>query len=201
MKNSDEMNFKELYERLEISKTKLNENLVMSDEKKKKTLHQRATVLAKAKEKTIESELMDVVFFKLADEIYAIESQYITEVLHLRELTEIPGTPPFVLGVINIRGDITSVIDLKRLFDLPEKGISDLTKVIVIKSSGMELGILTEDVVGALTIKVSDIDEPLPTLTGIRLDFLRGITSDRVTVLSAPKLLRDSSIIVNYKGI
>jgi purine-binding chemotaxis protein CheW len=140
-----------------------------------------------------------VVEFRLADEIYALECTYISEVYPLRSLTSIPGTPDFVLGIINIRGQIVSVIDLKKFFELPPKGLSDLTRVIVLKNGGMEFGILAEEVMGTTFIRSGEIQPPLPTLTGIRSDYLKGIAKNRLIVLDAPKLLSDEKIIVNQE--
>ena len=65
---------------------------------------------------------LDVVEFLLAYERYAIESHWVREVHPLKEITPLPGTPAFVLGIINVRGRIVSVVDLKAFFDLPVRG-------------------------------------------------------------------------------
>jgi len=70
-------------------------------------------------------------------------------------------------------GQILSVIDIKKFFGLPEKGLTDLNKVIVVRTQQMELGILADAVLGVRAIGLSDLQNSLPTLTGIRAEYLR----------------------------
>ncbi|MDO9450880.1 MAG: chemotaxis protein CheW, partial [Rugosibacter sp.] len=73
---------------------------------------------------------VEVVEFLLAHERYAIDLSYIREVAPMENLTPLPCTPAFVLGIVNLRGEILSVIDIRKFFDLPEKGLTDLNKII-----------------------------------------------------------------------
>lgn len=166
-------------------------------DEKRKILKARAVALAKKPEKKDDDEYIEVVEFLLAHEKYAIQSGYITEVYSLKELTPVPCTPPFVAGIINVRGKILSVIDIKKFFDLPEKGITDLNKVIIIHNGLMEFGILADAVLGASQIPLRDIQPSLPTLTGIRAEYLRGVTKERLVVLDAEKILSDKKIVVH----
>ena len=137
-------------------------------------------------------ESLEILEFRLAYESYAIEACFVREVCPLKDFTPVPCTPPFVLGIVNVRGQILSVIDLKKFFELPEKGLSDLNKVIVAHNRDIEFGILADAVAGVRAIPVADIQAPLPTLTGIRQDYLKGVTRDRLVVLDGAKLLSDS---------
>lgn len=119
------------------------------------------------------------------------------EVYPLEELTPLPCTPPFVLGIVNLRGEILSVIDIKKFFDLPEKGLTDLNKVIVLEFEDMAFGIVADAISGVRRISRAAIQPSLPTLTGIREDYLQGVTAERVVVLDAEKLLNDEKLIVN----
>lgn len=167
-------------------------------EEKKRILKDRARRLAQEPEAGREgSEFAEVVEFMLAHERYAIESAYVKEIYPMRELTQVPGTPHFVLGIINVRGHIFSVIDIKKFFGLPEKGITELNKAIIIQKDRMEFGILADSITGVRRIPLDEIQPPLPTLTGIRRDYLKGITGDRLVILDAVKLLSDKSIIVH----
>lgn len=139
---------------------------------------------------------IEVVEFVLAYERYAIESRYIREVCSLENLTPLPCSPAFVLGIINLRGEILSVIDIKKFFDLPEKGLTDLNKVIVLQSENMLFGILADAIPGVRRVPIADIQPSLPTLTDIREAYLRGVTPDRTVILDAEKLLSDTTIIV-----
>jgi purine-binding chemotaxis protein CheW len=138
--------------------------------------------------------------FLLASEHYGIELTYIREIHALTEFTPLPGTPAFVLGLTNVRGQILSVIDIKKLFDLPEKGLTDLNKVIVVRTHQMELGILADAVLGVRAIARNEFRTSLPTLTGIRAEYLKGITKDPLVVPDVATILSDERIVVNDGG-
>jgi purine-binding chemotaxis protein CheW len=132
---------------------------------------------------------IDVLEFQLAQEHYGIELNYVREVYPLKDLTPLPGTPAFVLGVTNVRGQVLSVIDIKKLFDLPDKGLTDLNKIIVVYAAGMELGVLADAVFGLKSLPLGEIQPSLPTLKGIREEYLRGVTRQSMVLLDAKKLL------------
>jgi purine-binding chemotaxis protein CheW len=139
----------------------------------------------------------ELVEFALAYENYGIESSFVREVYPLTDLTPVPCTPPFVLGIVNVRGEIVSVIDIKKFFDLPEKGLTDLNKAIILQSDAMTFGILADLIVGVRAVAASDIQPPPATLTGIREQYLMGVTHDRMVILDALKLLSDRKIVVH----
>jgi purine-binding chemotaxis protein CheW len=162
---------------------------------KQAILKTRALALAQESvEKIPDQEETAVVEFLLASEKYGIESSYIREVYPLKELTPLPGTPPFVLGVVSVRGQILSVVDLKKFFDLPDKGLTDLNKIIVLKHNGIEFGVLADVILGLRALRAQDIQPAPPTLTGVREEYLRGITNDRLIVLEAKNILTDEKI-------
>lgn len=165
---------------------------------RQRILKARAMALAREPEKDgADEERIEIVEFLLADERYAIESAYIGEVYPLRDLTPLPCTPAFVLGVINMRGKILSVIDLRAFFDLPNRGLSDLNKVIVLHDGVMEFGILADAIVTARWLPRSDLLPTLPTLTEIRAEYLMGVTEERLVVLDGGKILSDRGIVVH----
>src|SRR5882724_8355786 len=77
--------------------------------------------------------MLELLEFRLATERYALETRHVQGVHPLRELTPLPCTPPFLLGIVNVRGRILPVLDLKKFFDLPEKGLTDLHRIILIR--------------------------------------------------------------------
>ena len=139
---------------------------------------------------------IELVEFLLAHEHYAVESAYVREVYPLENLTPLPCTPAFVLGIVNLRGEIVSVIDLRKFFDLAQTGLPDLNRVIVLESGNMVFGILADAILGVRRIPLAEIQSSLPTLTGIREKYLKGITPERTVVLDAAKLLADEDIVV-----
>jgi purine-binding chemotaxis protein CheW len=140
---------------------------------------------------------LEVLEFRLARESYALETRHVQEVYPLKNLTPLPCTPAFVLGVVNVRGRITPVIDIKKFFDLPDKGLTDLHRIILVRGGGLELGLLADVIVGVRSLALDSLQACLPTLTGIRAEYLKGVTADRLVVLDVDRLLADPKIIVN----
>ena len=197
-KDTKQINWDEIHRRLETSQDSLGQGLQLTPEEKNKILKSRAKILAVESEKKAKAEeFIQVVEFLLACEKYAVASEYVREIYPLKEFTPIPCTPPFVLGIINVRGQILSVINIKKFFDLPEKGLTDLNTVIILHSESMEFGILADAIIGVRNIVVSELQTSLPTLTGIREEYLKGVTKERTVILDAEKLLSDKSIVVH----
>ena len=160
-------------------------------------LHERALALAaEPGVAQMPDQSVEALEFLLAHERYAVESAYVREVHPLENLTPLPCTPGFVLGIVNLRGEIVSVVDLRKFFDLPQTGLSDLNKVIVLESGNMVFGILADAILGVRRIALAEIQTSLPTLTGIREKYLQGITPERAVVLDAAKLLADEDLVV-----
>lgn len=201
LKEKAAIDWRELHRRLEAVQAAIERRLSPALEEKKQILKARARVLAREpEEKTVAQESMEVVEFLLASERYAVASSYVREVYPLKELTPLPGTPSFVLGIVNVRGQILSVIELKKFFDLPEKGLTDLNKVIIVRSDHMELGILADAILGVRSIPLQELQPSLPTLTGIRAEYLCGVTKERLVVLDVGKILSDKNIVVREES-
>ena len=186
--------------RIEAGRIALEKSFKPGPEERKDILRARALALAKAsKKKQKEKVYLEVVEFLLADEKYAFELTHIREVYPLKGLTPVPCTPSFVIGVINFRRRILSVIDLKKFFELPEHGISDLNRIIILNSDKMEFGILADTILGLGSIPANTIQPSPSALTGIRADYLKGVTEDRLIILDAEKILADNRMLVNKK--
>ena len=89
------------------------------------------------------------------------------------------------------------MIDIKKFFDLPEKGLTDLNKVIILYDDKMEVSILADVILGVRLVPKGEIQPSLPTLTGIREKYLKGVTNGRVVILDGGKLLSDKKIIIH----
>jgi len=175
----------------------VEQRLAVTAEEKSKILKARAKALAREPQQHAESaQYLEIVECLLAYESYAIESAFVREVYPLRELTPLPGTPAFVLGIVNVRGQILSVVDLKKFFDLPAKGLTDLNKIVILSNGHMEFGLLVDAVIGVQRIALSEIQPPLPTLSGIHADYLKGVTAQRLVILDVARILADPKIIV-----
>ena len=160
-------------------------------------LRARAKALARPSEHApAVAPLLEVLEFRLAQERYALETRYVREVYPLKDLTPVPCTPPFVLGIVNVRGRILPVFDLKKLFDLPEQGLTDLHRIILVEGHDLELGLLADATVGVRSIPADSLQSPLPTLIGIRSEYLKGVTAERLVVLDVARILADPKLIV-----
>ena len=185
-----------LRQRLETARKNVEREL--TPDEKQGILRKRAKILARQLELDQDSGAgLDILEFLLTHETYAIEMRWVAETFPLKELTPLPCTPPFVAGIINVRGRILSVIDIRKFFGLPEKGLTELNKVIIVHNAEMEFGILADEIIGTRTIPLAEVQLPLPTLTGIRGEYLRGVIRKRTAILDGAKLLADKSLIVN----
>jgi purine-binding chemotaxis protein CheW len=185
-----------LRQRLETARTNVGREL--TPDEKQGVLRKRAKALARNLEQDQDAGAgLDVLEFLLTYEAYAIELRWVAETFPLKDLTPLPCTPPFVAGIINVRGRILSVIDIRKFFDLPEKGLTNLNKVIIIHNGEMEFGILVDELLGTRSILLSEVQPPLPTLTGVREWYLKGLTRERTAILDGAKLLSDMNIIVH----
>jgi len=196
------VDWSEVRRRLEISQLSMERSATPAVEEVRRILKSRAKALAQEPpEKEGSENSIQVVTFLLAYEDYGIDSSYVREVCPLKELVPLPGTPPFVLGVTSVRGQILSVIDLKKFFELPDRGLTDLNKVIVVRADFMEFGILADAILGTRSIPLAEIQPSLATLTGIRADYLRGVTKDRLVVLDAARIVSDPRITVHEESL
>ena len=165
-------------------------------------LKNRAIAMAQVPvQKKEASVIIEVIAFTLVSEIYGIESVFVKEVYTLTDFTPLPGVPSYIFGIINVRGQILPVIDLKKFFNLPEKGLGELNKVIILSNGQMEFGILADVVLGTQSIELEDIKVVPPTVTDIGEKYLKGITKDHIVMLDAERILNDEKIMVNEQVI
>ena len=195
------INWSEVHNRMEDTRQALTQGAVLSQQESRAILRARACALAQEPHKTATAhEFIEIIEFCLATERYGLESKYVREVYPLKELTPLPGVPPFVLGIVNVRGKILSIIDLKKFFYLPEKGLGQLNTLIILRNEQMEFGILADDLLGVRSIALETIQAAPPTVSGIGAEYLRGVTSERLIILDAEKILDDKKIVVHQEA-
>jgi len=193
-----EIDWENLRHRLEDSRKAFEAGFAPDEEQQRRILRTRAQVLARKPENKLPAtRSLQVVDFLLAHEHYGVELTCIREVYPLKELQTLPSTPAFVVGLINVRGEILSVLNIKKFFGLPEKGITDLNKVLIVRSGQMEVGILADVILSVRSIAAEELSPALPTLTGIRADYIKGITKDALVILEIDKILSDKRILVD----
>jgi purine-binding chemotaxis protein CheW len=163
-------------------------------------LEARARAAARPPVRRDATERIEILAFTLGGEAYGVRTRHVREVCQLKDLTAVPCTPAFVAGVMNVRGRIIAIIDLRRFFELPIKGLTELNRVVVLHGADGELGLLVDSIDGVRSMAVADLQDGLPTLTGVRERFLEGITGQMLAVLDGGRLLGDAGLKVNQQA-
>jgi purine-binding chemotaxis protein CheW len=101
---------------------------------------------------------IQLVTFRLKDETYGINVMQVQEVLRVAEIAPVPGAPHYVLGIINLRGNVVTVIDTRTRFGLPQTEIDDLSRIVIIESESQVVGILVDSVAEVVDLHASEID-------------------------------------------
>jgi purine-binding chemotaxis protein CheW len=118
---------------------------------------------------------LQLVSFRLADELYGIKITKVREIILIADITRIPETPHYVKGLINLRSTVIPVIDLKARFGLPERDLTDESRIMVLQACGRTIGITVDAVSEVLRIKQEQIAPPPPTVAGLGNKYLTGL--------------------------
>ena len=135
--------------------------------------------------------------FLLSEERYAFDSTFVNEVIRYRDITPLPCSRDFILGIINQKTGIISVINIKKFYDIPEKEITDQSRVVIVKHGEIELGILVDKVIGNTKISLDTIQKNPNSITEIDANSIIGVSKDRTIILDIEELLSSNKIIVN----
>ncbi len=200
----------ELLEKLALLNDSFADELSLGPDKMQKILHQRAQKLKEMEMVEDVGELIDILEFTLYNERFAFPLQWVGEVCRVAEITEIPGTPKFVKGVVNLRRKIYSVVDLAVLLALPAPAAANAVNpaaqtrensaeilLLTLVAEEMEFAVKIDSLNGVTSLPLRDLQERLPTLSGAQADYLKGVTIDHLVVLDAEKLLYDKKLIVS----
>ncbi len=121
--------------------------------------------------------LMQWVTFRLGDEKYGINVMQVQEVLRIAEIAPVPGAPPYVLGIINLRGNVVTVIDTRSRFGLMSKEADDATRIVIIESEDHIIGIQVDSVAEVIDLRVSEIETAPNVGNEESSKFIQGVTS------------------------
>ncbi len=105
-----------------------------------------------------EDPILQYVTFQLDHETYGINVMQIQEVLRYTEIAPVPGAPDYVLGIINLRGNVVTVIDTRKRFGLSESGVTDQTRIVVIEVDNQVVGILVDSVAEVVYLRQSEME-------------------------------------------
>jgi purine-binding chemotaxis protein CheW len=126
-----------------------------------------------------------LVVFQLGAELYGVEIARVHEIIRLQTVTRVPHAPAFVEGVINLRGKVIPVVDLRRRFGLPLAEHTRASRIVVVEIGDQVVGIVVDGVSEVLRVNNATIEPPSPVVAGVESDYLHGIAKlpDRLVIL------------------
>ncbi|APO45210.1 chemotaxis protein CheW [Paenibacillus sp. FSL H7-0942] len=144
-------------------------------------------------------EELKVIVFKLGSEEYGIEVDKVQTIERMMPITRVPKTLSFVKGVINLRGVVIPVIDLRGRFSLPETEYTDQTRIVIVGVDDMQVGFIVDSANDVIDIKSSAIDSPPEVVGGVKARYLRGVAkledSRLLIMLNLNEVLNKSEIV------
>lgn len=139
-------------------------------------------------------EVLQWVTFKLDSETYGINVMQVQEVLRYTEIAPVPGAPSYVLGIINLRGNVVTVIDTRSRFGLASADVNDNTRIVIIESEKQVIGILVDSVAEVVYLRASEIDVAPNVGNEESAKFIQGVSNrdgELLILVDLNKLLTD----------
>jgi len=139
-------------------------------------------------------EVLQWVTFKLETETYGINVMQVQEVLRYTEIAPVPGAPSYVLGIINLRGNVVTVIDTRSRFGLEAAEVTDNTRIVIIEAEKQVIGILVDSVAEVVYLKASEIDIAPNVGNDESARFIQGVSNrdgELLILVDLNKLLSD----------
>jgi purine-binding chemotaxis protein CheW len=140
-----------------------------------------------------EFETRQFIVFRLGEERFGIDSLNITTIDRMKTITRVPKTPDFIKGVINLRGDIIPVMDLRAKFNLPIAEETEETRIIILKLEEISIGVIVDQVLQTIQLRGEDIESALSLINNSAADYILGIgkvDGEIVTLLNFEKLVK-----------
>lgn len=145
-------------------------------------------------EKMENDPLLQFVTFRLKEEKYGINVMQVQEVLRVSEIAPVPGAPAYVLGIINLRGNVVTVLDTRNRFGLPTTDIDDSSRIVIIESEEQVVGILVDSVAEVVELHASEIDQAPNVGNDDSSRYIQGVATrdnDLLIVVDLNKLLSE----------
>ena len=131
--------------------------------------------------------LNQFVVFRVGLEEYAIPILKINEVLRLKglEITQVPNTQKYIMGIINLRGEVVPVLDMRLRFHMPQKPLDDDNRIIIVSVKGKTIGFLVDSVSEVAQVEEKDISEPPEEISDINTKYIVGVAKykDRIFII------------------
>lgn len=138
--------------------------------------------------------VLQCVTFRLDDEVYGINVMQVQEVLRVTEIAPVPGAPHYVLGIINLRGNVVTVIDTRERLGLEAKEVDESTRIVIIEADKMVVGILVDAVAEVVDLRVSEIESAPSVGNDESSKYIQGVASregELLILVDLNKLLND----------
>lgn len=132
------------------------------------------------------AEEIKVIVFTLANEEYGVEVDKVRTIERMMPITRVPKTLPFIKGVINLRGIVVPVIDLRGRFGVTESEHTDSTRIVIVAAKDMEVGLIVDSANDVIDIDSDEINDPPEIVGGIKAKYLQGVArigNDRLLIL------------------
>ncbi|WP_051183076.1 chemotaxis protein CheW [Desulfocurvibacter africanus] len=120
-------------------------------------------------------ELLQLVTFSIAEEEFGVEILLVKEIIRPMSVTKVPNAPVFVEGVINLRGQVIPIIDLRKRFGLATSKLDKNTRIIVVEMSRMRVGFVVDAVSEVLRISAGTVEPPPAMVAGVESEFIKGV--------------------------
>lgn len=132
-----------------------------------------------------DAELIQLVTFSIGDEEFGVDILKVQEIIRMLDITRVPRAPQFVEGVINLRGKVIPIIDLRRRFGLATRKHDKDTRIIVIEINKMVVGFVVDSVSEVLRIPANTVEPPPPVVSGLDSEYINGVgkLQDRLLIL------------------
>lgn len=132
-----------------------------------------------------DAELIQLVTFSIGEEEFGVDILKVQEIIRTMEITKVPKAPEFVEGVINLRGNVIPIIDLRKRFGLQTRVHDKHTRIIVIEISKMVVGFVVDSVSEVLRIPSNTVEPPPPVVSGLESEYISGVgkLEDRLLIL------------------
>jgi purine-binding chemotaxis protein CheW len=146
--------------------------------------HHRRTLMDET-QKRQDAELIQLVTFSIGEEEFGVDILKVQEIIRTMEITKVPKAPAFVEGVINLRGNVIPIIDLRRRFGLATRDHDKHTRIIVIEINNMIVGFIVDSVSEVLRIPANTVEPPPPVVSGLESEYISGVgkLEDRLLIL------------------
>lgn len=139
-------------------------------------------------------QIIQWVTFKLDNETYGIDVMQVQEVLRVSEIAPVPGAPNYVMGIINLRGNVVTVIDTRLRFNLPQHEMDDATRIVIIEADGVVVGMLVDSVAEVVDLKRSEIESSPSVGNDESSKYIQGVATvneNLLILVDINKLLSD----------